>query len=114
MKEKDEEKPQNNAEFPEMHKSYQRNYTIIVCLCIAAIITIWYFINTFWGAVALTFGFWSWEWYEEGAQEESTDKRKHTYPKEGFRYMIRSWQWFIFLAIIAYFLCRIYLPGLFN
>ena len=108
-----EEIPPHILRFRKIYGRYQRNYTIIVCLGIAAIVAIWYFTNHFWGATTLAFGLWSWAFYEDGAQENCIDEWEYAYPKDGFRRMVNSWPWFVCFAFIAYICCNRWMPWLF-
>ncbi len=112
-KKKVEEVPEHIRRFKEIYNRYQRNYTIIVLLGLAAVFAVWYFTCPFYGATTLAFGLWSWFAYDEGASENCIDEYEFAYPKDGFRRMVKSWPWFFGLALIAFFFCNAYMPWLF-
>jgi hypothetical protein len=112
-KKKVEEVPDYIRKFRESYNRYQRNYAIIVFLCLAVVVAVWYFTNHFWGIVAFAFGYLSWIAYDEGASENCMDEYEYAYPKDGFRRMVKSWPWFFVLAILAFFFCNAYMPWLF-
>lgn len=109
-----EEIPEHIVRFKKIYGRYQRNYNIIVCLCIAAVIAVFYYIAPFWGVASFAFGFWSWLWYEDGAQQNCMDEWEFAYPKDGFRRMLKSWPWYAVLATIAYFFCKATMPWCFQ
>lgn len=108
-----EEIPPHIARWKKAYDRYQRNYNLIVCFGLAAVVAIWYFTNHFFGATALAFWLWSWCWYDEGAQENCIDEWEYAYPNDGLRCMFKSWPWFAALAVIAYFICKPLMPWLF-
>ncbi|MBQ7633295.1 MAG: hypothetical protein IJS88_04195 [Alphaproteobacteria bacterium] len=112
-KKKVEEVPEHIRSIKEIYNRYQRNYTIIVLLGLAAVIAVWYFTCHFYGITILAFGLWSWFAYEKGASEECIDEYEFVYPQDGFRRMVKSWPWFIGLDLIAFFFCDAYMPWLF-
>lgn len=109
---KTEELPPHIVRWKKIYGRYERNYTIIVILGFVAVVAIWYFTNHFWGATALVFLLWSEIWYDYGAQKDCMDEWEYAYPEDGFRYMFKSWPWFIGLAVIAYLVCRFTAPWL--
>ena len=112
-KKKVEEVPEHIRRFKEIYNRYQRNYTIIVLLGLAAVFAVWYFTCPFYGATTLAFGLWSWFAYDEGASENCIDEYEYAYPQDGFRRMVKSWPWFFGLALIAFFFCNAHMPWLF-
>ena len=108
-----EEIPPHIVRWKKVYDRYQRNYTIIVLLGLAAVVAIWHYTNHFWGATALAFALWSEAWYDHGATKDCMDEYEYAYPKDGFRCMFKSWPWFIGLATIAYFICKAYMSWLF-
>lgn len=114
MTKKTEEVPDSHKRYRKNYNRYQRNYAIIFCLGIIAIVAVWYFTNPFWGATALAFGIWSLAWYEDGAHENCIDEWEYAYPEDGFRRMFNSWPWFLGFALIAYLCCNRWMPCLFG
>ena len=111
---KKEKLPPHIQRFKKIYNRYRRNYRIIVCLWIVSAIAIGYFVNLFWGAMAVVFGLWSWINYEEGSQENCMDEWEYAYPEDGFRQMFKSWPWFIPVMITAYICCKLWMPYLFE
>ena len=78
---------------------------------LAVAVVVWYFTNHFWGLTALFFVIWSEYFYAQGARD-CVDEYEYAYPEDGLRCMIKSWPWFIGLAVIAYFICKHTMPWL--
>ncbi len=115
MKKKEvEELPPHIVRFEKIYNRYRRNYAIVVCLVIIAVVAIWYFFGCFWGLGALFFSIWSNAFYESGAHENCIDEHQFAHPWRGFRKMFKSWVGPAILAAIIYFFYKLYMAGILH
>lgn len=93
------------------YRRYLNIYRLVITIAILTDIALWVFLKPFWAAAFLVFTFWNLYFYDKGARDNCVDEYEYAYPKDGFRFMLKSWIVLIPLLIGAYFIFKAHVPG---